>query len=173
MKRTHLLPFLILPLIFCLAFCFNGPMSSNAPQGIAPEIDLLSPNGKHVKLSKLKGKMVLIDFWASWCGPCRKESPNVVEAYKKYAKEDFKNAKGLEIFSVSLDREEGAWKEAIKSDGLIWKNHGLDKDSKASNLYGVVSIPSAFLVDGEGNIVAKGSELRGINLHITMDKYLK
>ena len=90
----------------------------------APEIELLSPSGKKIKLSNLKGKIVLIDFWASWCGPCRQENPKVVEAYKKYKKETFINAKGFEVFSVSLDRDEKAWKEAIKKDLLSWKNHG-------------------------------------------------
>ena len=72
---------------------------------IAPEIELYNPKGKKIKLSKLRGKLVLIDFWASWCGPCRKESPNLVEAYHKYHKRKFENGNGLEIFSVSLDKK--------------------------------------------------------------------
>jgi thiol-disulfide isomerase/thioredoxin len=139
----------------------------------APEIELISTSGKKIKLSKLKGKMVLIDFWASWCGPCRRENPNVVEAYKKYKSTKFENAKGFEVFSVSLDREEAPWKQAIAADGLVWKNHGWDKDGEASKLYQVYSIPSGFLVDGDGNIVAQGQELRGLGLHIALDKYVK
>jgi hypothetical protein len=99
--------------------------------------------------------------------------PNVVEAYNKYRKKKFTNGKGFTVFSVSLDRESSAWKDAIKSDGMVWKYHGLDEGNKISNLYGVYSIPSAFLIDGNGEIVAKGAELRGINLHITLDKYLE
>lgn len=139
----------------------------------APEIELVSPSGKKIKLSKLKGKMVLVDFWASWCGPCRRENPNVVEAHKKYKAAKFTNAKGFEVFSVSLDREEAPWKKAIADDFLTWKNHGWDKDGIASKAYNVYSIPSGFLVDGEGNIVAQGQELRGLGLHIALDKYIK
>lgn len=138
----------------------------------APEIELISPSGKKIKLSKLKGKVVLIDFWASWCGPCRRENPNVVEAYKKYHKTKFKTGKGFEVLSISLDRNEEAWKAAIKKDGLLWKNHGWDKDHTASKDYVVSSIPTAFLIDGNGIIVASGQELRGLGLHIAIDKLL-
>ncbi len=148
------------------------------PQGIelntkAPDIVLVNPKGKMIKLSKLKGKMVLIDFWASWCGPCRAENPNVVEEYNKYNKSTFKNAKGFEVYSVSLDRNEEAWKKAITADKLIWKNHGWDKDNAVATAYQVYSIPSGFLIDGEGVIVAKGQSLRGMGLHLELDKQLK
>jgi thiol-disulfide isomerase/thioredoxin len=139
----------------------------------APDIELVSPAGKTIKLSKLKGKMVLVDFWASWCGPCRRENPHVVEAYAKYQHAKFINAKGFEVFSVSLDKNEDAWKKAIEEDKLTWNNHGWDKEGIASKAYQVYSIPSGFLVDGEGMIVAKGQELRGIGLHLALDKYIK
>jgi thiol-disulfide isomerase/thioredoxin len=161
--------------IACVGILFLSFGLSTAPgKGkAAPDFELLSPKGKKIKLSKLKGKVVLIDFWASWCRPCRMENPNVVEAYNKYHKSKFQNAKGFEVLSVSLDRQEDRWVKAIADDKLIWKNHGWDKDGKVSKLYRVASIPTAFLVDGTGNIVASGHELRGMGLHVALDKMLK
>ena len=138
----------------------------------AINFELENPKGKIISLNDLEGKLVLIDFWASWCGPCRKENPNLVEVYQKYKKKSFKNGKKFEILSVSLDRDKTKWIEAIKSDGLEWKNHGLDVGNKIAKLYGVTSIPYGFLIDGEGKIIAQGNEVRGLNLHITLDKLM-
>ncbi len=125
----------------------------------APEIALADPKGKIRKLSSLKGKTVLIDFWASWCGPCRRENPNVVAAYQKYNKD------GFEVFSVSLDKTKESWVEAIGKDGLIWPNHVSDLQwwqSEAAKEYGVQSIPFTVLVDKDGKIL--GHNLRGPQL---------
>jgi peroxiredoxin len=119
----------------------------------APDISLPGPDGKVHTLSSLRGKVVLLDFWASWCGPCRKANPHVVEMYNKY------KSKGFEVFSVSLDRPDGKdkWKDAIKQDGLVWNNHVSDLkywDSAPAGVYGVRSIPKTFLIGKDGKIVA-------------------
>ena len=122
---------------------------------IAPDIELTTPEGGKVKPSDFRGKYLLIDFWASWCMPCRKENPNVVRVYNKY------KDKGFEILGISLDRNKDRWIQAIKADGLIW-HHGSDLkgwQSEAAKLYGVSSIPQTFLLNKEGRIIAKG--LRG------------
>lgn len=140
----------------------------------APEIELPGTDGKNLKLSSLKGNVVLIDFWASWCGPCRRENPNVVEAYQKYKSRKFKDAKGFKIFSVSLDKTKEPWLKAIQTDKLDWSDHVSDLkgwQSQASALYGVNSIPASFLLDANGIIIAKN--LRGMDLHYQLEKLAK
>jgi thiol-disulfide isomerase/thioredoxin len=141
----------------------------------APEIDLNTPDGKSLKLSSLKGNYVLIDFWASWCGPCRRENPNVVEAYNKYKGKKFiNNGKGFKIYSVSLDKAKDPWVNAIKADKLDWPEHVSDLaywQSKAAQAYGVNSIPSNYLLDPNGIII--GKNLRGIDLHYAIEKVVK
>lgn len=140
----------------------------------APEIAMRSPKGKEMKLSDLRGRLVLIDFWASWCGPCRRENPNVVAAYEKYDKAKFRTAKGFEVFSVSLDSDPVRWEAAIEQDGLDWDYHVSDLarwNSEAAALYGVSSIPMSFLVDENGVIIAKN--LRGMELHRQVDLHVE
>ena len=174
MRKSSILIIALVAAFACYALCFRQEATAVVPTDTtAPEIALASPKGKTLKLSSLRGKMVLVDFWASWCGPCRKESPNVVEAYQKYHQKEFKDAKGFEVFSVSLDRDAEAWKQAILADKLVWKYHVLDAQGLAAANYQVATIPNAFLLDGNGVIVASGAQLRGLNLHITLDKFLK
>ncbi len=140
----------------------------------AKDIVLTSPDGKEIKLSSIKGKVVLIDFWASWCGPCRMENPNLVNSYTKYKDAKYKNAKGFDIYSVSLDKNADAWKAAIEKDKLTWANHVSDLkgwQSSAGADYGVSFIPQNFLINEKGIIVAKN--LRGEALDKELDKLLK
>ncbi len=129
------------------------------PGTAAPEIDLPGVDGKNKKLSSLRGKYVLIDFWASWCAPCRRENPTVVALYNKY------NGRGFEIFSVSLDKEKDKWINAIREDGLIWPSHVSDLKQWETSVIGVYqfsSIPFTVLIDKQGNVIS--TNLRGTQL---------
>jgi len=137
------------------------------PGAPAPDVNLPTPEGKMVSLSSLKGKYVLLDFWASWCGPCRAENPNVVAAYNKFKDKNFT------ILSVSLDNNKDPWTKAIKDDGLVWTQVSDLKgwSSSAAVTYAVQSIPTNFLIDPGGKIVARN--LRGGELEGTLQQLLK
>ncbi len=123
----------------------------------APDIEMAGVDGKMIKLSSLKGQMVLIDFWASWCGPCRRENPSVVKAYNEFKDKKFRNGKGFTVFGVSLDTNKDRWIKGISDDKLVWPYHVSDLQgwkNAAAQQYGVYGIPMSYLIDGDGVIVA-------------------
>jgi peroxiredoxin len=134
---------------------------------LAPDITLNDPAGNPQTLSSLRGKIVLLDFWAAWCGPCRRENPNLVSAYAKY------HDKGFEIYQVSLDKTKPEWEAAIKQDGLNWIHVSDLKywSSPIARKYGVESIPANFLLDKEGRIIA--TNLRGAALEEELAKHFR
>jgi len=132
----------------------------------APDFTMNQLDGTPLTLSSLRGKVVLVDFWASWCGPCRRENPNVVAAYNKYKE------KGFDVLGVSLDKTKDRWEAAIEKDGLVW-NHVSDLSgwkNAAAKKYGVRSIPATFLLDAEGKII--GKNLRGPALEAKLEEVL-
>ncbi|MEW5846342.1 MAG: TlpA disulfide reductase family protein [Bacteroidota bacterium] len=171
MKNT----FIYLLIISLMHICLQGNTQEKISVGqVAPDIIGQSPNGQEFMLSSLRGKLVLVDFWASWCSPCRKENPILVQVYEKYRDACFTNGHGFEIFSVSLDMKRDSWVNAIADDKLVWPCHVSDLKGWRSDIarsYGITAIPMNFLVDSSGVIVA--TNLRGSELSNTLRKYRK
>lgn len=124
----------------------------------APELAFPNPAGETLKLSAInKDRYVLIDFWASWCGPCRMSNPGLVALYKQFSNKKFKNAKkGFTVINFSLDKDKGAWMDAIKKDNLYWPYHMSDLrywDSKGAAMYGVQFVPQSFLIGPDGKVI--------------------
>lgn len=184
------IPVLALALTILLSSCRNEqpaaeqgyvmpPEIEQLPEGTtlglrAPEIVLPGLEEETLRLSDLRGKLVLVDFWAAWCNPCRRENPELVKLYSKYNNDSFTKGEGFEIFSVSLDRDESAWKQAVKDDKLNWPCQAGDMKgagTKPALDYGIQMIPSNFLLDQHGVIIA--TNLRGDALKEKIESLLE
>ena len=143
-----------------------SPLRLGAVGTVAPTFSALSPDGETISLDSLRGKVVLLDFWASWCAPCRRENPSVVRMYERFRDRNF------EILGISLDERRERWEGAIAADGLEWL-HVSDLrgwQSEIGQLYGVTSIPQTLLLDGEGKVLARN--LRGPDLERKLEQVL-
>jgi thiol-disulfide isomerase/thioredoxin len=179
MKKIKILVLLVfIPFIVGLSSGFKGKIERPLPPKVgemAPDIVMLSTDrATAYKLSDLKGKMVLVNFWASLVAPCRFENPNILRAYQHYATKNFKSGNGFTVFSVSMDTDLESWKTAIARDNLVWPYHVSDLkgyDSEVADTYGIKAIPYNYLIDGSGKVIA--INLRGAELEKTLLEQLK
>ena len=168
----------LLNIFFLLFFITTGHGQIFEVGDKLPDIVASGIDGKEIRLSSLNGKMVLVDFWAGWCAPCRRENPIILEVYKKYKDESFDNGEGFTVFSVSLDTDKRMWGSIVKKDSLIWPFHVSDLQGFKGPIakeYGVKSIPLSYLVDGDGVVVAvnpRGDALENKLRRLKKKKYV-
>jgi thiol-disulfide isomerase/thioredoxin len=160
----------VLVFITAIAVLTYGQKTGIEIGDVAPDIKLPTPQGDTVSLYSLRGEIVLIDFWASWCGPCRRENPFVVRAYNEYKDKMFSSGEKFTVYSISLDKTKASWEKGIKDDKLVWTNVSdlAYWDCAPAKDYKVRGIPANFLIDGEGVIIAKN--LRGEKLEAELAK---
>lgn len=135
-------------------YIYQSPKFVNGED--SPEFSATLLDGSPFKLSDLRGKYVILDFWGSWCGPCRRANEDIVKIYKKYHDAKFKDANGLEIISVGIEKDRASWLKAIQEDGLVWKYHTStvqNFDSPIAKQYGVHEIPTSYLLNEKGVIM--------------------
>jgi thiol-disulfide isomerase/thioredoxin len=146
--------------IFSLQLLLLSPVLAQIKKGdVAPDFSVKDTSGTNISLYDLKGKVIILDFWASWCGPCRAANPELVKIYQDY------HDLGLEVFSVSLDDKKEPWLKAISKDKLTWKWHGTDYkgwDSMPAMLYGINAVPTSILLDKEMNVLLVTHEMRDV-----------
>jgi thiol-disulfide isomerase/thioredoxin len=166
---------LIAAILFAIPTLAQSPAATGTDIGnILPDITLNDQEGKPRSISQLRGNIVFVDFWASWCRPCRRENPVIVNTYKDFQNKTFIVAKGFKIFSVSFDNTRDDWSKAIEADGLLWDEHVSDLQgwrSVAAKKFNVRAIPMNFLIDQNGLIIAKN--LRGNQLAEALQKLVK
>lgn len=169
--RTWISILMITAGLSLLSGCENGGGLINGTE--LPNMELPDAQGKIINLSDLRGNLVLVDVWASWCKPCRKQNPNLVKVYNKFKNASFKNAKGFTVYAISLDSKKEAWLNAIQKDGLPWPYQVSELtgwQSKAVEAYKLSAIPSSFLIDENGMII--GKDLNDIDLSKILENRL-
>jgi thiol-disulfide isomerase/thioredoxin len=154
MKKLSILIPILIVLFYIGKYFYLKPKFKSGDKAIDFSAKLM--DGSQFNISDLKGKYVLLDFWGSWCGPCRADNPNIVALNETYNGKTFSDASGFEIVSIGVERNEASWKKAIAQDGLVWKYHILQTDNFKSPipmLYSVREIPTKYLLDTEGNVI--------------------